>query len=138
MNNFDLKKYSNYDDFVYGETNITLAPAASSTIIIQIEADAAFLATKFVYFASIAGGAITESTRVIPLVTLQINDTGSSRNLFNKPIPLDCVGGNGQRPFMFPIKRLFNGNSTINLTFANFSAVTTYRLDVAFVGEKRW
>ena len=127
---------SGRDFIVYSTTILTLAAAGLATSNIQIEADASFYCTKLTYFASIAGAAITDSSRVIPLITLQMNDQGSGRNLFNQALALNCVAGDGSNPFILPLERPFKANSTIVLNFANFSAATTYRLDFALVGFK--
>ena len=72
-------------------------------------------------------GVLTESTDVIPLVTVLINDTGTSRNLMNAPIPIGSLAGDGKRPYRIVRPRLFRANSIINLTFTNYAvAGTTY------------
>lgn len=128
----------NQDFFVNAATVLSIAPAANVSANIAIEADASFFATKISMFATIAGAAVTQSSIVIPLVTLQITDNGSGRNLFNQAIPLGCIAGGGDLPYMIPIKRLFRANSSILLNFTNFSASTTYRIDIALSGVKIW
>lgn len=128
--------FKNTDFFVYGVTFASIAATANASSIVQVEANSDFYLTKITYFASLAGAVQTDSTRVIPLITLQIADTGSSRNLFNQAVPLSCVAGEGDLPFITPLQRLFRANASININLSNFSAATTYRLDLCLIGYK--
>lgn len=131
--------FTNQDFFVYSPGAVfAIAGGATSTQQIQIESDAEFLCTKLAYFVDIALAIQTDSTRVIPLITLQITDGGSSRNLFSSPQPLSSVAGEGDKPFMLPVPRVFRSNSTITLAFSNFSAATTYNVRFSMIGIKRW
>lgn len=124
------------DFFAYGVTVSTIAAAAVSSQTVLIEADSMFVAQKLTVFATLAGAAVTESTEVLPLVTLQITDQGSGRNLFNQPVALPTICGSGQRPYILPIPRAFKSNSAILFSFTNYSTATTYRLDVTLSGLK--
>lgn len=126
------------DFYVYGNTISSIAAAAQATSQISIDSDSNFFAVKLNFFASIAGAVQTADTRVIPLITIQITDGGSGRNLLNTPLPLSIFMGYGELPGILPINRVFRGNSTVTFTFSNFSAATTYRLDFGLVGVKRF
>lgn len=128
----------NQDLFVYGNVVSSIAAGASATSQISIDADSNFFAVKFNCFATISGAAVTSDTRPLPLVTLQITDSGSGRNLLNTPLPLPVICGYAELPGILPINRLFRGNSTITLQFTNYSAVTTYRIDYGFIGIKQF
>jgi hypothetical protein len=120
---------SDYYWYIANPTNAgvsPLAPAATGNASIQIDAGTDFYWIATTIQADIAGGALLESTDIIPLVTLLINDTGTSRNLMNAPVPLGSVCGDGKRPYRLVRPRLFRANSIINLTFTNYSAGTTY------------
>ena len=109
---------------------------ANANIIVQ--ADSAFKLMKLGLMADIAGAAQTESSRVVPLVTMQITDTGSGRNLFSAAVALGALFGNGPLPHILPIPRLFLPRSNIQLQFTNYSggAGTTYNIRMAFEGTK--
>ena len=125
------------DHYIYKAIVSSLAAAASTTVTIQLEADADFVLVKTSYFADLAGTAQTDSTRIIPLVHVQIQDSSSGRNLQNLPIPLDSMAGRGELPFVFPIPRIFKANSSIKFTFDNFSAATTYtNIELSLIGFK--
>src|SRR5713101_668189 len=78
------------DYFWYTHTPISTlastAPTASG--FINLDADSDFYCVALTYQASIADAALTESANVIPLVRLQITDTGSGKSLMNAPISL--------------------------------------------------
>lgn len=120
---------SDYYWYVANPTNAAvspLAPAGTGNTSIQIDAGTDFYWIATTIQADVAGGALEESTDIIPLVTLLINDTGTSRNLMNAPVPIGSLAGDGKRPYRIVRPRLFRANSIINLTFFNYSAGTTY------------
>lgn len=137
----DSNVKNNKDFFVNSFTIDPLNAGLSATRTIQVEADSDFLALKLTYFAYITGGAAqTESTRIIPLVRMQIQDTGSGRNLFNQSVAMTALFGLGDLPYIIPLKegRKFNSNSGITFTLTNFSSATNYGLDVVLSGIKTW
>jgi hypothetical protein len=104
-----------------------VAPGATANTSIQIDAGTDFYWIGTTVQADIAEAALTESTDIIPLVTLLINDTGTSRNLSNAPVPMGSICGDGKRPYRLVRPRLFRANSIINLTFVSYVAAgTTY------------
>lgn len=127
------------DHFIYSAVAASIASGASSTSIIQIQADSDFVAVKLSYFADIAGATQTDSTRVVPLISVAIQDTGSGRNLQNVSIPVDAMAGRGELPLVLPIPRRFKGSANINVTFTNYSAATTYvNVSLNFIGYKEF
>lgn len=124
------------DFFIYGTASITVAAAGTGTATIQVQADAAFELQKLAFFADIAGAVQTESTRVLPLMTIQITDQGSGRQLFNVAQAIPAMMGDGRMPFILPTTKIFAPNSAIGLDFTNFSAATSYNLRVALIGSK--
>lgn len=126
------------DFYWYGAPSFTIdtaTPLVSNQI--QIDASADFLWIASTYQADIAAGALTESTNVIPLALLQIQDTGSQKNLSNIPIPLTTYAGDGKNPYRLLKPRLFAKNSTISLNWTNsVAAGTTYRIRFVMHGYK--
>ena len=131
-----LPQYGAYDFFVYEVDFAALAAGGSATSSFTIQQEADFLLTKVTMVADLAAAAQTESARVIPLVTLLINDTGSGRNLMSSAVPLPNLFGTGGLPFILPRQRLFVASSVVNITLTNFSAATTYNIKLSFIGEK--
>lgn len=129
----------NKDFFFYQTQVASIAALALATSLVQIDADADFYCVALSYQASIAGAALTESTNVIPLVTVLITDTGSGRNLSNAPLPLPTIAGDGKRPYRLIRPRVFGASSTLQLNWTNFSAGTTYApLSLVFHGYKKY
>ncbi len=124
------------DFYTYEAEALLLAAGASANDVINIEADSNFILQKLSYIADIAAAAFTDSTRPIPLVNVQLIDTGSGRQLMQNPIPIPSMFGTGQLPFILPNPRLFMRNSTIQIAFTNFDAAITYNVRLAFIGYK--
>ena len=130
----------NGSDYFWYQTRITgissVAPAATG--IINLDADSDFYCCALTYQADIAGAALTESTNLLPLVTLNIVDSGSGKALMNGPILIPSFLGDGKRPYRFVRPRVFMANATINLQFnAGFLAAgTTYNIQVVLHGYK--
>lgn len=123
------------DWFIYG-LDFSINALATSNQQFQVQADSDFELIKLGYTADVAGAVQTDSTRPIPLITLQIQDSGAGRNLFNVPISLASIFGNGGLPFILPIPRIFKANTTVTCTFVSYSAATNYHMNVAFIGCK--
>jgi len=124
------------DWYVYNVQFDALAPAGVDTDTVAIEADANFIMVKIAGFADIAAAAQNYDTRVVPLVTLQITDTGSGRQLLNGETAWSNIVGWGEIPYILPIRRKFKANSTIRVQATNFDAAATYNLRLSFSGIK--
>ena len=85
------------DFYTYEAEALLLAAGAAANDIITIEADSNFVLQKLNYIADIAAAAFTDSTRPIPLVTIQLTDTGSGRNLMSNPVPIPSLFGTIKR-----------------------------------------
>lgn len=124
------------DLFVYELDFAALANGDSATSNIQIQADSNFKWIKAACEANLAAAAQTDSSRVIPLVSILITDTGSGRQLMSAAVPIANMFGTGLIPFILPVPRIFNARSNIAVTVANYSAATTYNLRLSFIGTK--
>lgn len=115
------------DHFIYSNVALTsLAPGTSASVTIPIEADSMFTVVKSSYVADILGAAQTDSTRVIPLISVAITDSGSGRQLQNTPVPISSLAGHEGLPMVWPVPREFLASSTITMTFTNNSTGVTY------------
>lgn len=131
-----VPNYDAYDFFVYEVDFSGLAAAASATSSFTVQQEADFVLSKVTLQADIAAAAQTDSTRVIPLATILISDTGSGNNLMSSAVPLANLFGSGGLPFILPRQRIFVASSVVNITLSNFSAATTYNIRLSFIGEK--
>lgn len=113
----------------------TLAPG-NATSTFQIDAASDFFLTAITQLTEAdTTTSITVSTTVVPKVTMQITDGGSNRNLFQNPVPLYSVAGDGNHPHRLIHPRLFVRNSSITVAVTNYSTATTYaRLYINFEG----
>lgn len=136
LSNVPALKSRRWDFYAYRSTIAGIAPAAQVTDFISIEADADFIWMQGTYIADIAAAAFTADTRPIPLVRLQITDTGSGRQLSNGAVPIPNYFGTGELPNILTTPRFFARNSSIQLVYTNYDAAATYNLDLSFIGVK--
>ena len=124
------------DFFTYSIDFANLAAGTTQNDAIQIQADSDFELQKLAQFCDIAGAAQTADSRVLPLVTVQLQDTGTGRLLFNEAVPIPGIMGDGQIPFILPTTKLFSKNASISVQVANYSAATAYNLRLLLIGSK--
>ena len=122
-------------DIMYYATNAQGLSSANPNVntLIQIDSGVDFYWFASTYQADIAGAAQTESTAVVPLVNVLINDTGSRKNLQNIAFPISSIAGPGERPYRLIRPRLFRASSTINFTWTSIVAAGTTYANLYFV-----
>ncbi len=116
-------------DIMFYTTNVLglASTAPNGQSLIQIDSGVDFFWVASTYQADLVGAAQTESSLVIPLVNVLINDTGSRKNLMNQAMPVSAIAGFGERPYRLIRPRLFRASSTINFTWTSIVAAgTTY------------
>jgi hypothetical protein len=113
-----------------------IAAGATVALVYQVEADSYFYFNALTYTADIALAAVTESSWVLPLVTITILDTGSGRQLMANPTPIPSIMGSGERPFRLPKPRRVAPTAQLQVTLVNYSAATTYNISVTLSGFK--
>lgn len=125
------------DFFVYSIMFASLASGTASQGAIQIQADSDFELQKLTQFAYVDGDGATqtEATRVLPLVSVQIQDTGTGRSLFNAPLPVPALFGGGELPFILPTTKMFTRNASVAVQVNNFGD-DDYNLWLLLVGSK--
>lgn len=126
------------DFYSYVINFASLANGVSSSGSFSIDTDSDFILTMMTQQSDLALAAVTDSTRIVPLVTVQVTDGGSSRQLFSNPVPIPSVFGCGENPYILPAPRRFSAGSTINVAVANYSTATTYNLRLVFSGIKEY
>ena len=127
------------DDWYIYESHIpalSFGAAGNATDTINIQANSDFILYQTVYAAFIGDGPATDGARVLPLVTLQLTDTGSGQQLFSDNVPIINCFGTAQRPYILPSPRRFRANTTLTINYNNFSAATTYDIYLGFAGKK--
>jgi hypothetical protein len=124
------------DYYTYQVNFASIAAGASASGSFQVQADSDFKWLKATCMADLAGVAQTVSAQVIPLVTINITDTGSGRQLMSAPVPIWNMFGTGQIPFILPVPRIFKARANVAITLANYSAATAYLVRLSFIGTK--
>jgi len=124
------------DFFIYDVDFLALAAGTSATQTVNIQADSDFVVQKLSYHANIANAAQTVNTRVIPLCTVLIVDTGSGRQLMNQAVDLTTFFGTGENPFILPQPKVFVARTNISIQLANYDATQTYNVRLALIGIK--
>jgi hypothetical protein len=127
------------EPFIYRAQFLALAPAATQTFNVNIQADADFKILGGAYHANVANAAQTISTYTYPLVDIQLTDTGSGRFFQDNPVSLPAYFGNGQLPFLWPIPKIMRARSTLQVQATNYDAASTYNIrGLYFIGVKMY
>ncbi|MBT9174235.1 MAG: hypothetical protein DDT21_02647 [Syntrophomonadaceae bacterium] len=124
------------DFFIYSTGRFSIAPGATVTQNIAIQADADFEILQLTYASDIAGGANTNNVFSVPNVSILLIDSGSGRQLSNIPIPLQGFFATARDPFIMPLVRRLSARSTLTVTITSFEAVNTNNLTLNFIGAK--
>lgn len=124
------------DFFIYTLTFSALANGASAVQNLSIQADSDFVLQKLSFQADIAAATQTDSSRVVPLVSAVITDSGSGRQFSNSAVSIPTLFGTGEFPFILPQPKRFAARSTINVNLSNYSNATTYNIYLSFIGKK--
>lgn len=122
--------------FSYSTPRTAVAQGASATVNITIESNSDFLIEKTTFSADIAAAAQTANTKVLPNVQVQLNATGSGRNLLNIQTNLQNLFGSGTIPFILPRAYLLPAASTLQITFTSFEAANDNNITLSFIGRK--
>lgn len=113
--------------------------APNGNALVNMDGDSYFWCVALTAVANIAGAAYTESTAPLPLVAIQIADTGTGKTLMNASVLIPGMFGDGKRPYRFVKPRVFNPNATVQFTFdaSLMAAGTTYGIQVIMHGWKQ-
>lgn len=131
------KTYALDKNFDYVFASVAIPASASGSVSIVIDSDADFETDSLVYFAydTDSPASQTASSRLIPLITINIQDTGTSEFIFSQQVPVDAVCGTAGFPGKLRKPRVFASRSNVTLYYTNISAVNI-TLTVALRGRK--
>lgn len=113
-----------------------LAPAATLTVNITIDAAAPFLIVNQTYHATTADAVLTNATRNYPNVSVLLTDTGSNRQMMDVAVPIPNIFGDGQFPYILPEPKLMAANSVLSCQITSFEAAVNQNIDLTFSGYK--
>lgn len=138
----DAGRYSGKDYFSYQvglATNTTLAPAGTTTLTFNIAGESDFFWTSAQIAANTANDGTSWSADLKPAVYVTITDNYTSQPLMNNPVPVGSIFGNGQLPFILPIRKVFFAKATVKLQLSNYSDNQTFtQLEFTFTGIKAY
>jgi hypothetical protein len=118
----------------------SLANGAQSSVTVQMDNQTDFYWFATTYMADLAGAPVTDSTLIVPLVTLLVYDGGSTRQLMDSAVPINSLASpTGKEPYRLIRPRIFVASASVKFTFANYSAGTTYsNIYLSLHGYRRW
>lgn len=134
-----MPTYRSRDFFTYSLFFATIAANGQANASLNIEQDSDFAWSKSAFFAQDHAALTandTESSRLLPQCTVNIQDTGSGRYLMNGPVALTDLFGTGPLPFILPEDKIFVARATIFVTVSNYSSVVIDNLYLSFIGTK--
>lgn len=124
---YNQNDYFVTEGYIYTATVESLAAGGIANVSVNINTDADFFISKGTYWCN--ESATDDPTRFelpSPNIVVQIQDTASGNQLFRRPLPLASVFGTGSNPFIWPALYGVAGGGTLEFTFENLSAGTTY------------
>lgn len=126
------------ESFFYSTPLIAaLAGGADSLQFVNIQADGDFVIMKTMFYCEYAGaGDVTDQTRPLPPVTVNVTDTGSGTRLTREPVFIGSFAGYGSLPMIWNQPRLVRANSSIEVLFNNLGATQVENLQLTFAGVR--
>ncbi len=125
------------DFFVYSADFVgtnNLPASATRTVSIAIQADSDFLIVVCNRTTIVTGTPATEVTFTPVLAT--IKDSGSGRDLMDRPVHLEALAGDGQLPGYWPFPKFMRRSSTLQTTLQNLDGANAYDVRVSYLGFK--
>jgi hypothetical protein len=132
--------YRSAEFFVYSPNPVVVTldntnPVAQ--LAVQLQTDSDFELLAITQATDIAGAVQTDSSRVIPLATMTIVQSGTGNDIMPQPVPLSVISGDGRLPFLLPESKIWQGGSTMAITLTRYAvAGTSYNIRLAFIGRK--
>jgi hypothetical protein len=121
-----------FDEFFEYILTVVFVGSDNQTKNIPIQADAHFLVVSSYMNSSAASGAGTFMGACVNRggSLVMLTDGGTQRNLSNAQPPANCVFGTAQRPYVWPLRKLFRANTSIGF---NVTDTTTAAQTVDYV-----
>jgi len=115
---------------------LALAQGAQQTQVVQIAANADFIALGMRTRAILAAAGLNVSTLVAPITRLLITDGGTNEQWTNTSVDIQNYAPSGPIDLELPYPRIVSGRSTLNCVMTNYSpAAETYsQLELSVYG----
>ena len=116
-------------------TSTQLAAGSTTSQVINIAANADFVATEFAFHT--ASGTPTSQTTAnedIPFIRMLVTDSGSNEQFTNAAVDINTYASREAflRPLPYP--RIVSGRSTLTVQLTNYSTTIPYSLDLTLNG----
>lgn len=125
--------------FAYSAQFADVDAGVSQSFQVQIQADSDFKIMNMTgsLFNSADGSTFAIGNNPLGrLVTVQLTDTGSGANLFDRSQPLINLFGTGQDPYILPMPRIMSANSQLSVAVTNGSTTANVGVYLTFGGQK--
>jgi hypothetical protein len=103
---------------------------------INIQADSDFIILSQAYWAYHGNAQWTPGTRIVPNVTTQKTDTGSSKQFSDVPVPIWTEYGDGEFPYVLPQPLYLAANSQLQIVFNNLDGANANTIYLEHQGVK--
>jgi hypothetical protein len=100
--------------FSFGTPDAQVLDGTTQSTIINISANADFIAIGLRHLVGSGSNDVTISSRLQTAARILLTDTASGEPFTNNATALACYSNGGLRETLFPIPRLLNGRSAIN------------------------
>ena len=120
--------------YAYNTTFTGLAASSSLTNVINITANADFIATGFHHRATVANASQNVSTKIAPIVRMLVTDSGSNEQFTNVPVDLENYSTNGNIVNTLPYPRIISGRSSLTINLTSYEASNTLNIDIMLEG----
>ena len=120
--------------YAYNLSFSTLTAGSSQSSVINIAANADFMALAFHHRANVAAAAQTVSSKTAPLVRMLVTDSGSNEQFTNAAVDLENYSTNGNIINSLPYPRIISGRSTLTVQVTSYEAANTLNLDITIEG----
>jgi hypothetical protein len=124
--------------YVYDFAFLTVAASTTYVLTQTVQQDSNFLWQMTTVFGYKDGVTTAASDAIIHPFTIQVSDSGTSRQFFSTTagIPVDLVAGIGKFPFVLPQPYLFQAVSVIQVSLTNLDSAQWDNVHLSFIGKK--
>ena len=120
--------------YAYTITFSALTAGSTQSQVINIAANADFMALMFHHRATVSGAAQTVSNKVAPLARILVTDSGSNEQFTNAAVDIENYSTNGNIVNDLPYPRIVSGRSTLTVQVSSYEASVSLNLDVSIEG----
>ena len=101
--------------------------ASSGSQIIQFDNNSTFQWLRSFFAYDVSAAQYTESSQPVPLITVNITDTGNGMSFMNAPVPVYSVAGIfSGLPYILPVPQFVQPNASYAFNFTNNDAAVNY------------